>query len=112
MTGTVRLDAGTPAATGQAPFKQVLTHGFIVKPDGTEVYSGTFKSDPSLDPRAIDFTNTAGEAAGTDWAGIWRLDGTTLTIADNAPDPSRPRPAEFAAPAGSGYIMIVFERAD
>jgi isoleucyl-tRNA synthetase len=24
-------------ATGQAPFKQVLTHGFIVKPDGTKV---------------------------------------------------------------------------
>ncbi len=25
------------AATGEAPFKQVLTHGFIVKPDGTKV---------------------------------------------------------------------------
>ena len=24
-------------ATGQPPFKQVLTHGFIVKPDGTKV---------------------------------------------------------------------------
>jgi isoleucyl-tRNA synthetase len=24
-------------ATGQAPFKQVLTHGFVVKPDGTKV---------------------------------------------------------------------------
>jgi isoleucyl-tRNA synthetase len=30
------------AATGRAPFKQVLTHGFIVKPDGTKVS----KSDP------------------------------------------------------------------
>src|SRR4029077_13810335 len=25
------------AATGQAPFEQVLTHGFVVKPDGTKV---------------------------------------------------------------------------
>jgi uncharacterized protein (TIGR03067 family) len=84
----------------------------IVKPDGALVYAGTFRSDPSAEPHEIDFANTEGEAAGTDWAGIWRLDGAALTIVDNAPDPSRPRPAEFAALAGSGYIMVVFERAD
>ena len=84
----------------------------IVKPDGVLVYAGTFRSDPSAEPHEIDFANTEGEAAGTDWAGIWRLDGETLTIVDNAPDPTRPRPAAFAAPAGSGYILVVFERAE
>ena len=44
------------------------------------------------------------------WAGIWQVDGGTLTIVDNALDPSRPRPSDFAAPAGSGYVMVVFER--
>ncbi len=84
----------------------------IAKPDGEQVYAGTFQSDLSVEPHAVDFTNTQGAAAGTDWAGIWRLDGTTLTIVDNAPDPSRPRPTDFAAPAGSGHIVVVFERAD
>jgi uncharacterized protein (TIGR03067 family) len=84
----------------------------IAAPDGRQVYAGIFRSDASADPRAIDFRNTQGEAAGADWAGIWRLEGTVLTIVDNAPDPSRPRPTDFAAPAGSGYILVVFQRAD
>ena len=82
----------------------------IVAPDGAPVYAGTVRVDPATEPAEIDFVNTAGEAAGVTWAGIWRLDGTTLTTVDNAPDPSRPRPAAFAAPTGSGYVMVVFER--
>jgi uncharacterized protein (TIGR03067 family) len=80
----------------------------IVEPDGALVYGGTFRVDPAAVPPAIDFVNTEGEAAGVTWAGIWRLDETGLVIADNAPDPSRPRPTGFGAPAGSGYIMVTF----
>jgi uncharacterized protein (TIGR03067 family) len=82
----------------------------IAGPDGAPIYAGSFRTDPAAEPAAIDFVNTAGEAAGVTWAGIWRLDGTTLTIVDNAPDPSRPRPADFAAPAASGYVMVTFRR--
>ncbi len=42
-------------ATGQAPFKQVLTHGFVVKPDGTKVS----KSDPEY-VKAVDEINRHG----------------------------------------------------
>ena len=42
-------------ATGQAPFKQVLTHGFIVKPDGTKVS----KSDKEY-VKAVDEINRHG----------------------------------------------------
>ena len=42
-------------ATGKAPFKQVLTHGFIVKPDGTKVS----KSDKEY-VKAVDEINRHG----------------------------------------------------
>ena len=38
------------------------------------------------------------------------LEGDTLRTCDNAPDMAKPRPARFAAGAGSGYICIVFKR--
>lgn len=82
----------------------------IVDAEGARVFAGTYAADPGADPATIDFANVEGEAAGTDWAGIWRHDGGTLTIVDNAPDPARPRPSGFSAPAGSGYVMLVFVR--
>jgi hypothetical protein len=44
------------------------------------------------------------------WKGIFEVDAATLKICDNAPDMTRPRPDGFAAPAGSGYVFIVFAR--
>ena len=84
----------------------------IVAPDNALIYAGRFRFDPATDPAVIDFTNIEGAAAGVTWAGIWRRDGAKLTIVDNTPEPSRPRPTAFAAPAGSGYVMVVFERDD
>jgi uncharacterized protein (TIGR03067 family) len=80
----------------------------ILKPDGALVYGGTYRLDPAAVPPAIDFVNTEGEASGVTWSGIWQLDDTGLVIAGNAPDPSRPRPNAFAAPDGSGYIVVTF----
>jgi uncharacterized protein (TIGR03067 family) len=79
----------------------------IVGTDGEVVAEGTFSADPAADPATIDLTPTGGSGAGGDWAGIWKRDGTMLTIVDNAPDPRRPRPSAFSAPVGSGYAMIV-----
>jgi uncharacterized protein (TIGR03067 family) len=80
----------------------------IVGADGAPIYAGTWSADPAAAPPAIDFVNDAGEAAGVTWLGIYRIAEGRLTTVDNAPDPARPRPAELAAPAGSGYVMIVF----
>ncbi len=80
----------------------------IVDTDGKLVYEGKATVDTTADPATLDLSNTGGTATGTDWAGIWKRDGTLLTIVDNAPDPARPRPAAFAAPVGSGYVMLVF----
>ena len=54
-------------------------------------------------------SNTEGNLKGT-WKGILRFDGARLHVCDNAPDMAKPRPSAFAAPAGSGYVSIVFAR--
>jgi uncharacterized protein (TIGR03067 family) len=82
----------------------------IVDADGAPIYQGSWSADPAATPAAIDFVNDAGEAAGVTWLGAYALEDATLTTVDNAPDPTRPRPSELAAPAGSGYVMIVFAR--
>jgi uncharacterized protein (TIGR03067 family) len=82
---------------------------FRITRDGKTLYAGTYKTDPAARPAQIDFVNTEKALKGT-WKGIFELDGATLKICDNAPSMTKPRPAGFAAPAGSGYVFIVFTR--
>jgi uncharacterized protein (TIGR03067 family) len=79
--------------------------------DGKLLYEGTFRVDPSTKPAAIDFEHTAGALKGKAWKGIYALDGDTLTTCDNGPSLDRGRPAAFEAKAGSGHILITFQRA-
>jgi uncharacterized protein (TIGR03067 family) len=82
---------------------------FTITRDGKTLFAGAYKTDPAKQPAQIDFVNTEGNLKGT-WQGIFELDGATLNICDNAPDMTKPRPNGFAAPAGSGYVSIVFTR--
>lgn len=77
--------------------------------DGNLVFSGSYAVDPAVKPPRIDFQVKAPQ--GVAWEGIYRLDGNRLVIVDDAPDPTRSRPTGFAAAAGSGYVMVEFERA-
>lgn len=103
-----------------APAPDVLGHRLtfdgdrfaIVASDGAPLYGGSWQADPAASPAAIDFVNDTGEAAGVTWLGAYGRDGARLTIVDNAPDPSRPRPPDLSAPAGSGYVLVRFDRAD
>lgn len=78
---------------------------------GEPLYTGTIRIDPSTKPAAIDFEHTEGVLKGKAWKGIYALDGDRLMICDNAPDPSRGRPATFEATSGSGHILITFKPA-
>lgn len=82
----------------------------IVSPDGKLLYSGTYKIDARARPAAIDFTGRSARGEDANWEGIYRLAGNSLMIVDDAPDPSGGRPTAFAAPAGSGQVMLEFER--
>lgn len=83
----------------------------ILSRDGKPLFEGTFRTNTSTSPAAIDFQHTGGTVKGTTWKGIYVLDGETLRICDNAPDPDKPRPAAFEAKAGSGHVFITFRRA-
>lgn len=82
----------------------------IAAADGSPLYAGRYAVDAAHEPARIDFANEAGEAQGTTWEGIYRLEGDRLTIVDDAPDPEKGRPTDFAAASGSGHVMIVFQR--
>jgi uncharacterized protein (TIGR03067 family) len=83
----------------------------IVSRDGKLLYAGTFRVDPSKKPATFDFEHTEGVLKGKTWKGIYALDGDTLTTCDNGPNPEGGRPAAFEAKAGSGQILITFQRA-
>src|SRR5688572_611026 len=68
--------------------------------DGKPLYAGTVRVNPSAKPATVDFENTEGAAEGKMWKGIYKLDGDTLTICDNAPNSDKERPAAFEAKKG------------
>ena len=83
----------------------------IQSKDGKTLFAGTFRIHPAPKPAAIDFEHTEGTLKGKAWKGIYRLDGDTLTVCDNAPNLDKPRPTTLEAKAGSGYVLITFTRA-
>jgi len=107
----------TAAERDGSPAEDVVGHRLSVDGDrfriesksGERLFAGTVRLDPKATPAAIDFTLTEG-AAGTRWKGIYSLDGTTLRVCDNAPNPDAARPTAFEAKSGSGYVLITFER--
>ena len=83
----------------------------IKSKDGKTVYAGTVRTDAKARPAAIDFAHTLGALNGKAWKGIYKLDGDTLTVCDNAADLAKGRPAAFESKSGSGYVLLTFVRA-
>lgn len=83
---------------------------FRISQAGKTLYGGSYTIDPSVAPVQIDFRHDEGEVQGKRWAGIYRIEGNTLTICDNAANLAAPRPKDFAAPSGSGYVCLTFRR--
>ncbi len=76
--------------------------------DGKEAAEGTSTIDPTVTPKTIDFKITKGNDAGRETYGIYEITGKTRKICYS--EPGRQRPSDFSAPAGSGRIVVVFER--
>ena len=79
--------------------------------DGTPLFAGTVRVDPSAKPAAIDFQHTEGTLKGKAWKGIYAVEGDTLKVCDNAPNLAKGRPAAFEARSGSGHVLVTFTRA-
>jgi uncharacterized protein (TIGR03067 family) len=109
----------TRAQTNGAASPEVVGHRLsftgdrfeIRSRDNKTVYAGTVRTDPNAKPAAMDFAHTLGALNGKTWQGIYRLDGDTLTVCDNAADLTKARPTTFEAGRGSGHVLITFVRA-
>ncbi len=79
-----------------------------VQSEGKEISSGKSDIDPAKKPKTIDFMPTLGVGSGNEYVGIYELGKNTRKICFG--EKAKGRPTEFAAPAGSGHILITFER--
>jgi uncharacterized protein (TIGR03067 family) len=64
----------------------------------------SFKIDPTVKPKTIDFTHQDGAVS----PGIYLLEGDKLKFCNNSP--KYPRPKDFECKTGSGHVLIVLRR--
>jgi uncharacterized protein (TIGR03067 family) len=83
---------------------------FTISMNDKLIFSGTYSLNPSTQPAQIDFHHLRGDAHGKTWEGIYQLAGDTLTVCDDAFDPSQTRPRNFTTAPGSGHVLITFKR--
>jgi uncharacterized protein (TIGR03067 family) len=81
---------------------------WAIEVGGKVVARGTSEIDPMKKPKEVDLTVTEGESSGKTALGIYRFGEDTRTVC--LAQPGKDRPAEFAAPAGSGHVLAVLKR--
>jgi uncharacterized protein (TIGR03067 family) len=74
--------------------------------DGSTAIKGTFKLDPTQEPKAVDWMDTFGPDAGKIFLAIYSLEGDRLVFC--AAEDGQARPTEFRA--GPGQDLRVNER--
>ena len=99
--------ADPPEERGWEPRVTFTGDTFVVTlADGTTAIKGTFKLDPTQEPKAVDWTDTFGPDAGKTFLAIYSLDGDRLVFCAAAE--GQERPTEFRA--GPGLDVSVFHR--
>ncbi|MCP4319034.1 MAG: TIGR03067 domain-containing protein [Hyphomicrobiales bacterium] len=83
---------------------------FRITLDGKLRYGGQFSLNPDAAPRTIDFNQSETDILAGIWQGIYECMGDKLTICDNAPDMTKPRPAGFDQASAEGYVRVNFTR--
>jgi uncharacterized protein (TIGR03067 family) len=74
--------------------------------DGSTAIKGTFKVDPTQEPKTVDWTDTFGPDAGKTFPAIYSLDGDRLVFC--AADEGQERPTEFRT--RTGHVLRVNRR--
>jgi uncharacterized protein (TIGR03067 family) len=100
----IRLDDD---ATG--PIRRLVKDDTISwKKDSQTLIAGSFKIDPSEDPKTIDFTVTEGGNKGETILGIYESSEDEFKVCWARPNGLRP--TEFSSNSGNGYVLNVFKR--
>lgn len=74
--------------------------------DGSTPIRGTFRVDPTLNPKAVDYTDTHGQDAGLTFPAIYRFEGDRLIFC--AADQGQSRPTEFKT--RPGWVLRTHQR--
>jgi uncharacterized protein (TIGR03067 family) len=76
---------------------------------GGATEEGTIKLDRGKKPATVDLTITSGADKGKEQLGIYRIDrdGIVFCLAQAG---AKERPTEFAAPEGSGHMLLIIKR--
>jgi uncharacterized protein (TIGR03067 family) len=82
---------------------------YTVKRGDDLVLEATFKLDATKKPKQLDVTATEGQTKGKTFHSIYTLEDGTLRICRHR-DPEEKRPSEFAAPAGSQQMLVVWKK--
>jgi uncharacterized protein (TIGR03067 family) len=92
---------------GWEPRSTFVGDTFVVTlADGSIPIRGTYKIDPTRNPKTVDWTDTIGEDAGKTLLAIYQLDGDSFTFC--AAYPGFERPTEFTT--RPGQVMRVHRR--
>lgn len=92
---------------GWEPMVTFTGNTFVVTlADGSIAIKGTFKLDPTREPKIIDWTDTFGEDAGKTFPAIYSLDGDRLVFC--AADEGQERPTELRT--RPGQVLRVSQR--
>jgi len=99
--------ADPPDEQGWEPRVTFTGDTFVVTlTDGSTAIKGTFKLDPTRQPKAVDWTDTFGPDAGKTFPAIYSLGGDRLIFCAAAE--GHERPTEFRA--GPGQDLRVCQR--
>jgi uncharacterized protein (TIGR03067 family) len=91
--------ADTVDEFGREPKSTFTDETFVVAlADGRIAIKGTFKLDPTREPKTIDWTDTFGEDAGKTFLAIYYLENDQLIFC--AADEGQERPTEFRTRLG------------
>lgn len=102
---------GKPASDFMGNILMLRNGQFTIKSQAGELlYHGTYQFNENVTPGTIDFIHKDDWLLGTTWKGIFKLEGQTLRICDNAPFPSGERPTDFTTRPESNRVSIVFQR--
>lgn len=93
---------------GSGPLTTFTGNTYVVAlPDGTVVIEGTFTLDPTMEPKAVNWTDTCGTDKEKTFPAIYSFDGDQLRFC--AADEGLDRPKEFRTRLGE--TLRVHQRA-